>query len=277
MQFRQFSVRGDQAGKPLQDFLAARMNLSRGKAKTLIDSRQVLVNGRRVWMARHILRQGDRVEAPPAPGPAPSPATEILFEDADYVVANKPANRLSNGPDSVEADLRKALGNCALTAVHRLDRDTSGCLLLARRQEAFDRAVEEFRCHRVLKVYHAIAAGKVPGPEQVIGRPVDGEPAVTQIRVIDSRAAASHLKLKIETGRTHQIRKHLQGIGHPVLGDRVYGQGRAIGPEERQAERQMLHAAVLQFTSPFTGKVVRVTADLPRDFASCLRRMGLRA
>jgi 23S rRNA pseudouridine1911/1915/1917 synthase len=277
MQIRQFRVRRDQAGQPLQRFIADQLGLSRGKAKALIDSRQVFVNDRRVWMARHALQAGDRIEAPHALEPSRTgPATEVLFEDADYVVANKPAGRVSNGPDSVEADLRQTLGLVTLAAVHRLDRDTSGCLLLSKRSDAFDGAVEEFRQHGILKLYQAIAVGRVAGPERTITAPVDDEPAVTQVLVIDSNAAASHLKLRIETGRTHQIRKHLQGIGHPVLGDRMYGLGRTASPEERRAERQMLHASTLQFTSPLSGKVVRVTAPLPKDFIACLRRLKLR-
>jgi 23S rRNA pseudouridine1911/1915/1917 synthase len=158
-----------------------------------------------------------------------------------------------------------------------LDRDTSGCLLLAKRQDAFDRAVELFRQHKILKLYEAITAGFMRGPEQTINVPLEGEPAVTHVRVLNSTPLASHLRVRIDTGRTHQIRKHLDGIGHPVLGDKAYGTRRALPPECRHVQRHMLHAATLQFESPFDGKTIRVSAPLPADFVGCLKQLKLRA
>lgn len=277
MQVRKCQVQKAQAGKPIQDFLSEWLGLSRNKAKALLDSRQVHLNGHRIWMARHTLRAGDVLEAPLQTAPPQAQArAAILYNGADYVVADKPAGRLSNGPESLEAELRRVLGIDSLAAVHRLDRDTSGCLLLAKRQDAFDRAVDVFRQHRILKVYHAITAGRVPGPEHTVDSPLDREPAVTHLRVLDSSPLASHLSVKIDTGRTHQIRRHLEGIGHPVLGDKTYGLRHVMPPELRHIERQMLHAATLQFESPFNGEKIRVTSPLPGDFAACLKRLRLR-
>lgn len=277
MQMRQIKVRNDQAGSALQDFLSQFLGLSRNKAKALLDSRQVFVNGRRIWMTRHTLRPGDTVELPVQPGGTPPPAPiPVLFSNRDYVVAGKPPGRLANGPGSLETDLRKELGIESLQAVHRLDRDTSGCLLLAKGQEAFDRAVALFKQHRILKLYQVIVAGRLRGPEQTIDKPLENEPAVTHLQVLDSTPLASHVKARIETGRTHQIRKHLESIGHPVLGDKTYGTRQALPPELRHIERQMLHAATLQFESPYDGETIRVTAPLPKDFAACLRKLGLK-
>ena len=277
MQVRKCQVQKAQAGKSIQDFLRELLGLSRNKAKALLDSRLVHLNGHRIWMARHILQTGDVLEIPCQQQAPPSPArADILYDGPDYVVANKPAGCLSNGPESLETELRRTMGIRTLLAVHRLDRDTSGCLLLAKRQDAFDRAVEVFRQHRILKVYHAIAAGRVPGPEQIVEKPLEGEPAVTHIRVMDSSPLASHLSLKIETGRTHQIRRHLESIGHPVLGDKTYGLRHVLPPELRHIERQMLHAATLQFESPFDGEKIRVSAPPPGDFSSCLKRLRLK-
>ena len=199
----------------------------------------------------------------------------MLFEDDHYLVANKPSGRLANGPDSLEENLRASLGIPELQAVHRLDRDTTGCLLFAKRQEALDPAVEMFKDRRVLKLYHAIAAGRVPLSTRVIDVPVDGESATTSLQILDSNALASHLKLKIETGRTHQIRKHLESINHPILGDKTYGTWNKLQRELRLVERQMLHAACLQFESPYGGAVIRVESPLPQDFLACLRRLRL--
>lgn len=277
MNSRRFTVARDQNGRTLQDFLAASLAVSRNRAKALIDERLVFVNTRRVWMARHILRAGDSIEVLQAESRnTPVNSAAVLYQDEHYLVADKPAGRLSNGHDSIEQDLRAAVGLPELRAVHRLDRDTTGCLLFAKRREGFDKAVEMFRNRRVLKLYHAITAGRVPESKRIIEAPVDGEPAATHLQILDSNVLASHLKLKIETGRTHQIRKHLEGIGHPVLGDRSYGNWHKLSAELRVVPRQMLHAACLQFESPYGGAVIRAESPLPADFRACLRGLRLR-
>jgi 23S rRNA pseudouridine1911/1915/1917 synthase len=199
-----------------------------------------------------------------------------LFQDNDYLVVNKAPGRLSNGPDSLEADLRAMLNQPNLQAVHRLDRDTSGCILIARSKDAFDKAVELFKGQKISKVYHALAAGQIKERERQIEYALEGEPAITHLHCVASNPGVSHLKVKIETGRTHQIRKHLAYIGHPVLGDRTYASRGAIPEEFRTIERQMLHAASLTFTSPISGQKIRTEAPLPRDFISWLKCLGLR-
>lgn len=264
---------------PLQDFLARQLNLSRNKAKTILDERQAFVNGRRVWMTKHEMKKGDVVEVmvpQQAPRRTPRPPA-ILFQDNEYLVVNKMPGRLSNGPDSLEADLQTLLNQPKLQAVHRLDRDTSGCILIARSKDAFDRAVELFKEQKIVKVYHALATGDIKERERRIDYALEGEPAVTHVYRVASNDLASHLKIKIETGRTHQIRKHLAYIGHPVLGDRTYAlRGGAVPEEFRLIERQMLHAASLTFTSPFTHQKIRTEAPLPKDFAMWIKRLGLR-
>lgn len=264
---------------PLQDFLSRQLNLSRNKAKAILDERQAFVNGRRVWMTKHALKKGDVVEVmvPAQASRQSTPAAPaILYQDHEYIVVNKSPGRLSNGPDSLEADLQTLLKQPKLQAVHRLDRDTSGCILIARSKTAFDRAVELFKDQRISKVYHALATGEIKDRERKIEYALDGEPAVTHLHLVSSNPQASHLKVKIETGRTHQIRKHLAYIGHPVVGDRTYAVRGAIPEEFRHVERQMLHAASLTFVSPFTNEKIRVEAPLPRDFSAWLKRLGLR-
>jgi len=253
---------------PLRDFLAARLNVSGREAKRLLDERRVFVNRRRVWMARHALAERDAVEIerPPAVPPGRLP---VLYEDADYVIVDKPPGILSEGPGSVETRLRRA-GRPEMRAVHRLDRDTSGCLWLAAGEPARQAAVELFRTRGVRKTYHAVAAGRVTEATGRISAPVDGESAVTEFRVLDANGDATHLALRIETGRTHQIRKHLAGMGHPVLGDRTYWGRHPQTPAGMRVARQMLHARRLDFIRPRGGARVTAAAPLPRDFRACL-------
>ena len=266
-----------EAGATLQAFLAEHLRLSKGKAKELLDRRVVFVNGRRVWMAKHELRARDEIEVQqPIASAALKQPVKILYQDDVLLVADKPAGLLANGADSVEERLRGQLKLPELEAVHRLDRETSGCMLFAKQSAAREMLVTLFGQHEVTKVYHAIAAGSVPDTIREIHTPVDGEPALTRVERLDANPRASHLKLNIETGRTHQIRKHLLAIRHPVLGDKQYG-GR-FQPAGWQAEipRQMLHSAVLVFPHPQTGATIRCIASLPPDFRACLHRLHLR-
>lgn len=262
----------------LLDFLAERLSLSRKKAKALLDERAVLVNSKRVWMARHLLERGDIVEAVMTgdtrqPGKS---APRILFENDDYIVVDKPPGVLSNGPRSVEEVLRAELRLPRFRVAHRLDRDTSGCLLAARTARAFDAAVELFRNRRIRKLYHAVVHGSFRVGDRSITFPLEGQKAVTTVRRLDASREASHLLIEIETGRTHQIRKHLAGLGHPVLGDREHGLRVAVSDRARRLPRQMLHASDLQFGSPLDGSDVKAHSPLPADFRRCLREMGLK-
>lgn len=274
MSLRSFTIAPREAGITIQAFLAARLNLSRNRAKALLDQRGTFVNGRRVWMAHHVLAAGARVEVAAERAAAP-PAPRVLYEDQELVVIAKPAGLVAAGSSSAETALKSAGQPLALRAAHRLDRDTSGCLLLAKTPAVFDALVAAFRDGRVLKLYHALAAGCVTPAAGTIRTPVDGLPAVSHYRVLDACAAASHLLVRIETGRTHQIRKHLAGIHHPVLGDTSYGGGRAVAANLRAVPRQMLHAAAIEFDHPVAHRRLRVEAPLPDDFRRWLRQLKL--
>jgi len=272
-----FTVRASEARATLQDFLVRRLSLSRNGAKTVIDSRNVLVNGRRVWMARHALAAGDRVEVlPAAPDAAADEPCAILYEDGDYLVADKRPGLPSNGPYSLEERLRRQFGEESLAAAHRLDRDTSGCLLVARNGAAFDAAVRAFRAGRVSKTYHAIVARRLAPAERTITAAIEGKRAVTHVRVLDAGREASHLLLTIATGRTHQIRRHLALIHHPVLGDRQYGTGARLPPRSLELPRQMLHAFSLELPQPLSGRPIQAVAPLPADFRRALALFRLR-
>ncbi len=279
MKKRFHTVTAKESPIPLVDFLAAHLNCSLRKAKRLLDERNVFVNRKRVWMARHVVRSGDVVECSEveqSPTDRMRSGITILYDNADYLVVDKPPGLLSNGPESLETRLKQQQRESGLRVAHRLDRDTSGCLLVARNRDAFDRAVQLFREKKVLKIYRAIVLGRPDTTEGVITNRVDGATATTHWTVLSSVTEAAHVQLKIETGRTHQIRKHMSGMGHPVLGDRQYYTGRLDDPRFRAIPRQMLHASSFQAPLGAGNKTVRVHASLPRDFRNVLKQFGLK-
>ncbi len=270
-------------GRTLEVVIGERMKLSRRGARRLLDARCVFVNGKRIWMARHQVDSGDRIEVyaslatMPVRTEAPEVAQlQVLFEDDRVLVIDKPPGILSNGDGSVEESMRARRKDPSIRAVHRLDRDTTGCLLLARSDAVFDEAVGWFRDGRIRKGYEAIAVGRVRRDLREIASPIDGQSARTRVSVVDATDEASHLRLEIETGRTHQIRKHLEERGHPVAGDKSYGTARETGERLRLLSRQMLHAASLSFPAAAGDAPVVVRAPVPADFRGALKSLGLR-
>ena len=278
------------AGRSLQDFLAAWLGVSRRAAKAVIDGRSVWVNRRCVWIAHHTLKAGDTVElahAVMAAARRPAARREIAPEDrkhvrvlaefGDFLVVDKPAGLLSaDDPHSVEAILREQLGDPAIQAVHRLDRDTTGCLLFAKNYQAYLAAVEVFKTHRVAKTYYAIVAGRFEHAHFTVDAPLDGERALSHVSREAAGPDASFLRVRIETGRTNQIRRHLAGIRYPVLGDRTFGLKSARDPRLMAVPRQMLHAATLTLPDPMVkGGEIKAHSPLPADFRSTLKLFGM--
>ena len=261
----------------LIDYLSVKLNISRKKTKSIIDSRDVFVNRRRIWMARHQLRLGDIIEIIHTPVSINQNAIpRALFDNDSYLIINKPAGILSNGPDSVESRLRAQLNLPALTAVHRLDRDTSGCLLLAKTESAATKAISLFRNRKIKKNYHAIVRGEFRWKNYTIAIPIENRPAVTHIKTLDSNKTASLLVVHTDSGRTHQIRKHLLAVQHPVMGDRHYGTRFRESDKTLYVPRQMLHSSNIFFCDPETNCPIRATAPLPNDFRYCLKLFKLR-
>jgi 23S rRNA pseudouridine1911/1915/1917 synthase len=279
--------------KFLQDFLAARFNLSRRTAKAMIDGRNVWVNRTCVWIARYSLNTGDTVEIPEAvikgaikqsaPTKSAAPRKEekrhvrVLWQNDNYLVADKPAGLVScDDPKSVETILREQEKIPTLEAVHRLDRDTTGCLLFAKNHAALVAAVEMFKTHRVSKVYHAITVGSFKYAHQMISTPLDGQNAVSKVTREASTDDASFLRIRIETGRTNQIRRHLASVRAPIIGDRVFGLKNARDLRMLRVPRQMLHASTLELPDPLKLKEeIKVHSPLPADFRSTLRIFGM--
>ena len=262
----------------LQDYLAAKLGLSRRGAKDLVDGRRVWVNRKCVWMARYALKTGDMVETSAAIPRAPHKShVRVLWSNDNYLACDKPAGALSCGDAaSVESILREQEGLPALEAVHRLDRDTTGCLLFAKSRAAKDAAVETFKTHKVSKTYHAIVAGEFPFAHQIIDAPLDGQNAVSRVSREAVGDGASFLRVRIDTGRTNQIRRHLASVRAPVLGDRVFGLKRARDQRLMRIPRQMLHASTLELPDPMEkGSVIKVHSPLPADFRAALVLFGM--
>lgn len=281
--------------KVLQDFLALKFALSRRTAKAMVDGRSVWVNRTCVWIARFALHTGDVVEIPAvvvkgaqrqsgaASGDAAKGASRdvrhvrVLWQNAHYLVCDKPSGLLScDDPKSAEAILRVQESIPTLEAVHRLDRDTTGCLMFAKDHAALEAAIEVFKTHKVSKVYHAIVVGGFKFAHQVVDSPIDGQPALSKVTREMATADASFLRVRIETGRTNQIRRHLASIRHPVVGDRVFGLKNARDLRLMQVPRQMLHASTLTLPDPLSPRSeIKVHSPLPADFRACLRVFGM--
>lgn len=259
-------------GISLQDFLAAKLSLSKRAAKQQIDARVVRVDGQSVWMAHHRLHGGSvvtvagMVASPTAISKRPT-KVDILFEDEDYLVADKPRGILVNGADfSLETLIRTQAGNPDLRASHRLDRDTTGCVLFSKSAEAHDAVVKVFKNHLVAKTYRTIVYGKWDADASTIDLPLDGERALSMVHRIRGNATASHLSVRIETGRTHQIRRHLAMARHPVLGDAKYGPKVIEDPRLQRLTYPLLHAVELEMAHPLHDGVLKVFSPLPQDF-----------
>jgi 23S rRNA pseudouridine1911/1915/1917 synthase len=297
-------VPAELAGQRLDAALAKlEPSLSRAQVRRLIEQGAVTVSGAVVKPA-HRLRGGERISgAVPEPVPAevaaePLPLA-ILYQDADVAVIDKPAGLVvhpapgHSGGTLVNAllhhlkDLSGVGGELRPGIVHRLDKDTSGVLVVAKNDAAHRALAAQFKVHSVLREYLALvrgapraASGRI---EAAIGRhPTDrkrmstkarrGRAAVTHYEVVERLRGASLLRLRLETGRTHQVRVHLASIGVSILGDPVYGGGRAQGTELGLA-RQALHAAVLVFRHPRTGAELRFESPLPADLARALEAL----
>jgi len=285
-------VAPERAGERLDRFLAGALG-SRSQAQRLIAEGRVTVEG--VPRAkRHAVRAGDRVAVDPEPpraaahrGPAPF---AIAYRDESLLVVDKPAGVVVHpARGHREGTLSQALGGLAGGGpadrpgiVHRLDKDTSGLMLVARDDETLRALQRLLAAREIRREYLALVVGRPSARSGTIDAPlgrdrrrrttvsVDSDlarPAVTRFSVEEELPGSTLLRVALETGRTHQIRAHLQAIGHPVAGDPDYGAPGAFG-----LRRQFLHATRLAFAHPRTGRQVDVRSPLPEDLAAALER-----
>ena len=271
-----FQITPHEDGLSLVDVLADRLRCSKKQARVLLDARQVFVNGQRVWMAKHTLKLKDVIET--VRPEAKTHKIEILKRAGDLLIVNKPSGMVTNGSSrSLEVRLQHELNNPQICAVHRLDRDTSGCVMFAANAAAKEKMIPLFKEEKIVKIYRAIAIGRVSDSLKTITRDIDGESATTMVNVLDRNRDASYLELRIHTGRTHQIRKHLAAMRHPVLGDKEYAGEQRGNPIFRAVPRQMLHACRLILPNEQEGgSALRVSAPVPEDFQAILNTLKLK-
>jgi RluA family pseudouridine synthase len=273
----EFKVAGPEKGLGLAAVLQQRLKLSGRQARRLVDTRQVFVNQQRVWMARHVVATGDRIEVHAEVTPdrdAAPPPCPILWQDDAYLIIDKPAGWLANGPASIESRLSHELGR-EVFAVHRLDRDTSGCMLLAWSKRDRELMIPVFQRRAVKKIYEGIVIGRIPPGIEVINRPVGGEEAETHLKILRKHHGAARIEFTLITGRTHQIRRHLTSHGLYLAGEKQYGATVLDAPMLRTLKRHMLHAKQLGFPHPHTEQFVQARAPLPPDYREVAATLGV--
>ena len=266
--------RGDQAGRLVDDDHGI-VDMDDPRLGRRLDPQPL--DRARVKVAGRQLRAGQVVEVVigGALDRAAGPPRELAIVHADdqIVVVDKPAGLVTAPtPESDRGDLLDLLGKKLgeIYLVHRLDLPTSGLLVFARTRDANKRLGELFKTHDVEREYRAVVIGELAA--QTIDRPIDGRRAVTHVAPLEPLAGAMLVSARLETGRTHQIRIHLAGLGHPVAGDRAHG-GEVERTFEPRPPRLALHAMVLGFAHPVTGERVRWESPLPDDLATWLERL----
>jgi len=285
-----FEVPPERAGGRLDQFLAEQLpSLSRARIQALVKSGHVTVNGAAAKSSAKA-RAGDRIELiEPEPTPCEVSARDIplsiLYEDDNLIVIDKPAGLVVHPAAGHRDDtlVNALLHHCTSLSgvggverpgiVHRLDKETSGCLVAAKNDVAHRSLVRQFAGREVTKIYLAMAAGRFRRASGEVDAPIGRHPIHRQKMAIVERGRAARtgwrvlgdypwgslVECTLHTGRTHQIRVHLKHLGHPVLGDEVYG-------KRGDFQRQMLHAWRLGFTHPKTGAPVTFQSPIPQDF-----------
>lgn len=296
-----------EAGTRLDAYLATDPALSRSAAARLIEEGAVTVNGQPSRRS-YVLRVGDEV-ALTLPEPVPDEAQPeniplaVVYEDSDIIVIDKPKGMVVHpAPGNPSGTLVNALlyhchgelsgigGVTRPGIVHRIDKDTSGLLVCAKNDAAHRALATALESHEIWREYRAIAIGGFRDDEGTVDLPIGRHPtdrkrmavlregqgrsreAITHYRVLERFSGFTYLALRLETGRTHQIRVHMSHLSHPLLGDTVYGGGHTPF-ERRHAARlsgQCLHAACLNLRHPRTGEALHFESDLPEDFCNIL-------
>ncbi len=298
---KEFLVNKEEIGKRIDSYLSLKMkDISRTAIQRLIEEEKVLVNDKKIKTSYKVQEEDKIVIEEEKPKEISLKAQdipiEIIYEDNYIIVVNKPKGLVvhpANGnPDGTLVNAIMAICKDSLSGiggeirpgiVHRLDKDTSGILIVAKNDKAHINLSEQIKNHEVQKTYIALVRGIVKENEATINMPIGrstkdrkkmavtktGKDAITHFKVLKRflKHNVTLLEIKIETGRTHQIRVHLSEIGYPVIGDEVYSSGK----NEWNIKGQCLHAKSLKFTHPITGKEMFLEAGLPEYFDKILK------
>ena len=310
-----FDVEDKDVGERIDKFLVDKTSLSRSLVAKLLESGAVTVNGKCV-AKNYKLRALDSVEVvfpePEADEALPEDIPlDIIYEDGDIIVINKPKGMIVHPATGIytgtlvnallyhcKGSLSGIGGVIRPGIVHRIDKDTSGLLVVAKNDEAHIALSEQMKTHTVSRIYHAIAVGNIKDDSGTVNKPIGRHPsdrkkmavvldpsrtareAITHYEVIERFATPTgrftYVKCKLETGRTHQIRVHMASIGHPLLGDGIYG-GQGTKFEATSAaliSGQCLHAKELELIHPRTGEKMHFECELPENFAAVIEKLG---
>ena len=301
-------------GARIDKFIVDMTDISRSLAAKLLEGGNVSVNGKNV-AKNYKLRRGDSVEVimlEPEPDEAlpENIPLDVIYEDADIIVINKPSGMIVHPATGIYSgtlvnallyhckDSLSGIGGVIRPGiVHRIDKDTSGLLVVAKNDEAHLALSEQLKTHTVSRIYHAIAVGNIKDDTGTVNKPIGRHPtdrkkmaivtdpsrtareAITHYEVMERflipSGRFSYVKCKLETGRTHQIRVHLASIGHPLLGDGVYG---GVGTKFEATSSalisgQCLHAKELELIHPRTGEKMHFECELPESFKRILTKL----
>lgn len=288
---KSFKVESEESAERLDRLAARRLGMSRGVIQRLIKDGRLLVEGVERDPS-YKLRGGERVEAQLEDSRLKPEhiSVPVLYEDESLLVVDKPSGIVVHpGAGNVTGTLVNALLDRDIAGgedpirpgvVHRLDRDTSGVMVLAKGEPAYSWLVEKLSKREVRRIYRAVVSGSGLPPSGTVDAPVGrdpenptliaagvGKPAVTHFEVLEEVEKHAMLRVRLETGRTHQIRVHLSAIGHPVYADPLYG-------EPIEGRRLWLHAESLAFVHPVTGEPLELESPLPEDLRSSARSVG---
>ena len=296
-----YIVKNESQGKRLDRYVTEQnAEITRTAVQRLIDEKNILVNGKE-QKASYKVNENDVVEVEiPEPKKIEIKAEdipiEVIYEDSDIIVVNKPKGMVVHpGNGNVDGTLVNAImakcegslsgigGEIRPGIVHRIDKDTSGLLIVAKNDKAHVNLSEQIKAHKVKKTYIALVRGVVRENEATIDMPIvrsktdrkkmavckDGKNAITHIKVLKRWEHYTLLQVNIETGRTHQIRVHLSYIGYPIIGDYTYSNGK----NEFGVVGQCLHAQKLEFKHPTTNKIMELEAPLPEYFQEIIQRI----
>ena len=289
-------------GKRLDAFLAERVEgVSRAAAAKLIESGAVLLDGKNV--SKSCKLAGTETVELTLPEPEPIDAVpqdiplDVVYEDADVIVVNKPAGLVVHpAPGHPDGTLVNALlyhcgdslsgvgGALRPGIVHRIDRDTSGLIIAAKNDAAHQGLAAQLKDHTLARTYECVVVGNLREDSGTVDAPIARDPrerkrmavvpggrnAVTHWEVIARYPGYTHVRCRLETGRTHQIRVHMAYIGHPILGDTVYGAKKPVPG----LTGQCLHAVELRFLHPRTGEAVELSCPLPEEFTNLLNKLN---
>lgn len=299
-----YIVEKEEKGKRLDSYIANKSEkITRTFAEKLIKNGEILVNNKKQKVAYKI-NEGDIItiekqEAKDIKLKAQNIPVDIIYEDNDIIVVNKPKGMVvhpANGnPDGTLVNAIMAICKDSLSGiggeirpgiVHRLDKDTSGLLIIAKNDEAHVNVSEQIKNHEVKKTYIALVRGIIKENEATIDMPIGrstsdrkkmavnkkGKNAITHIKVLKRYDKYTLVEVNIETGRTHQIRVHLSYIGYPIIGDATYSNGK----NEFNVQGQCLHAKKLEFVHPITGEKMELEAPLPQYFQEIINTLDQR-